>query len=80
MSFKAKVIPLINEINIGDTITVNGNCGVILEIHYGKYGPRIKIQIKNKEVEWYFLSELDLNSIEMYDATAHCMHALGYRD
>lgn len=52
MSFKAKVIPLINEINIGDTITVNGNCGVILEIHYGKYGPRIKIQIKNKEVEW----------------------------
>ena len=38
------------------------------------------IQIKDKEVEWYFLSELDLNSIEMYDATAHCMHSLGYRD
>ncbi len=80
MSSKAKVVPLIDEINIGDTITVNGNCGVILEIHYGKYDPRIKIQIKNKEVEWYFLSELDLNSIEMSNAAAHDMHTLGYRD
>lgn len=83
MSSKAKVIPLIDEINLHDYIVVDGNNGLITDIHYGKFGPRIGILFSN-EKRWYFLSELNYQNIQhynvMYDATAHDMHTLGYRD